>query len=67
MISGEIRVLTKGNIHATLLIHDSYSRIDYFLISKAMIANVNDSVYKSIVISGLAFEINAKLETNFRN
>jgi len=31
--------------------HNSYSRIDYFLISKSMIPNVNDSLYKSIVIS----------------
>lgn len=31
--------------------HNSYSRIEYFLISKSMIPNVNDSLYKSIVIS----------------
>lgn len=31
--------------------HSSYSRIDYFLISKPMIDNVNDTEYKSIVLS----------------
>ena len=32
----------------------NFSRIDYFLISKCMIPNVNDTMYKSIVISDYA-------------
>lgn len=31
--------------------HNSYSRIDYFLVSKSLIENINDCGYKSIVIS----------------